>query len=77
MASQPHRRPTPAPKNSPFGGGLRVPRFTQLVAATYSDSEDKLHHSLIALGEDGRVYRYYHSAGGWVAVPDKLVTNPY
>lgn len=50
-----------------------VPKFIQVCTGQWSGEADDMAFSIIALGEDGRCYRFVHGKGGWVAYPDNLV----
>lgn len=42
-----------------------VPKFVQIVTGTWNDQEKKLNHSVYALGENGKVYKFFVNEG-WV-----------
>ena len=47
-------------------------RFVQIVVAQY-EGESGLSSSIAALGNDGRVYQYRHTMGGWLPLPMAVV----
>lgn len=49
-------------------------RFAQITVANWHDDDGRLHYSTLALGIDGRVYRYDAACNGWVAWSDRLAT---
>ena len=46
-------------------------RFKQLVIAPW-EGENGMTYSTLALGEDGKVYRYDPQCEGWIPWPDKI-----
>lgn len=60
---------------SPAATKPREPlRFTQIVVANWHDENKRMHYSTLALGIDGRVYRYDAQCNGWIVWSDRLAT---
>lgn len=51
-------------------------KFTQIITQQY-DSNGSLQSNLIALGQDGKVYRYSHNSKGWTAYTSDVVAEKY
>lgn len=49
-------------------------RFKQIEVAPWDDDDGRRHYSTLALGQDGRVYRYDAQCNGWIAWSDRLAT---
>lgn len=43
-----------------------APRFIQLAVRPWSTDDGKESSSVVALGDDGIVYQYYHSEKAWI-----------
>jgi hypothetical protein len=48
-------------------------KFTQLVVKQWDGDDGKRQGSIVALGDDGCVYQYYHSEKAWIALSDVIL----
>lgn len=48
-------------------------KFIQLLVQPYVSQDGREGSAVIALGDDGRAYRYYHSERAWVAMPTTIL----
>lgn len=48
-------------------------KFVQLVVRPWEREEGKQQSSLVALGDDGNAYQYYHSEKAWVPLSTDIL----
>ena len=51
------------------------PKFTQIVTGAWKGSDGNLNHTLYALGDNGRVYRFFINKG-WDVVDARATSRP-
>lgn len=50
------------------------PKFVQIATAQWG-AVDNLNHSVYALGDDGKVYRYEKSLGAWTVLTPRALSK--
>lgn len=72
------RAPQVVKEDGPNEDDFKDFKFIQIIAAQWEGSEefgDKLNSSIVALANNGRVYKYYWGKKVWIELPMVLVVE--
>lgn len=53
----------------------KIPRITQIEVAPWDQDDRKRTYSIIALADDGVVYRLDKGLGGWIRYPTRILSK--